>query len=151
MELLVKRNASAKGATIGALFVDGVQECFTLEDVVREPAGQENVFRTAPEHDAWVATWKIPNVTAMPRGRYRVIITFSPHFGCLLPLLVDVPGYTAVRIHWGNKAADTDGCLLVGQTTEGNLVYKSKAAFDVLFPKVQASIAAGEDVFLTVS
>lgn len=145
MDIFVARDPSTQGATIGTLTLDGFN-CFTLEDEVREPGGSDTAVTPA-----WVATWKVPNVTAIPRGRYRVVITASPHFGCDLPLLVNVPGYTAVRIHWGNKAADTDGCILVGQTTEGNIIYKSKAAFDVLFPKIKAAIAAGQDVFITVS
>jgi hypothetical protein len=138
VEILVKRNPSKQGATIGRMSVDGVEECYTLEDDVREVPDQP------------VSAWKIQNVTAIPRGRYQVTITHSPHFGCDLPLLSNVPGYTAVRIHWGNKAADTDGCLLVGQTTEGNLIYKSKAAFEVLFPKIQAALAANVPVYVTV-
>jgi hypothetical protein len=144
VEILVKRNPSKQGATIGRMSVDGVEECYTLEDEVREP---ETSYTKTP---AWVLGWKIPNITAIPRGRYQVTITHSPHFGCDLPLLSNVPGYTAVRIHWGNKAADTDGCLLVGQTTEGNLIYKSKAAFEVLFPKIQAALAANVPVYVTV-
>lgn len=146
MEILVQRGQSKQGATIGRMSVAFPEQqaafssvCYTLEDEVREVPGQA------------VSLWKVQDKTAIPRGRYRVIITFSPHFGCDLPLLVDVPGFTSIRIHWGNKPADTDGCILVGQTTEGNLIYKSKAAFDVLFPQIQAAIAAGHDVFLTVS
>lgn len=159
MEILVKRNPSAKGATIGEMFVDGVRECYTLEDEVREPHTCDGYNSCLcgkcadglhPTLDAWVASWKIQNVTAIPRGRYQVTITHSPHFGCDLPLLSNVPGYTAVRIHWGNKAADTDGCLLVGQTSEGNLIYKSKAAFDSLFPNIKAALAANVHVFVTV-
>lgn len=144
MEILVKRGPSKQGATIGELFVDGVRECYTLEDEVREPGADVAIT------PAWVLSWKIPNVTAIPRGRYQVTITHSPHFGCDLPLLLNVPGYTAVRIHWGNKAADTDGCILVGQTSEANLIYKSKAAFDILFPKIKAVLAANVPVYVTV-
>lgn len=149
MEILVKRHPSAKGATIGELFVDGVRECYTLEDEVREP--DSSIGRPMASWDIivkWVLSWKIQNVTAIPRGRYPVTITHSPHFGCDLPLLSNVPGYTAVRIHWGNKAADTDGCILVGLITEGNLIYNSKAAFGMLFPKIKA--AANVPVFVTV-
>lgn len=148
MEITVQRDASKQGATIGTLTVDGFS-CFTLEDEVREPnEGRPTVWAKLV---SWVLSWKIQNRTAIPRGRYSVIITPSPHFGCDLPILAGVPGFTAVRIHWGNKAADTDGCILVGQTTEANLIYKSKAAFDVLFPKIKAAINAGEEVFISIA
>lgn len=138
MEISVKRGPSLQGATIGELFVDGVFQCFTLEDTVREVAGEP------------VSAWKKQNITAIPRGRFQVTITHSPHFGCDLPLLINVPGFTAVRIHWGNKAADTDGCILVGQTKEANLIYKSKDAFDALFPKIKGAIDGNIPVHLTV-
>lgn len=147
MEISVKRGPSVQGATIGELSVDGVPECLTLEDEVRQ-VGNGTGWTHA---ENWVQSWKIQNVTAIPRGRYRVIITFSEHFGCSLPRLLNVPGFTFVRIHWGNKAADTDGCLLVGQTKEGNLIYKSRDAFKALFPKIQAAIKAGQEVWVTVA
>lgn len=138
MEITVTRHASLQGATLGRLQCADFN-CWTLEDEVREIPGQP------------VASWKIQNVTAIPRGRYEVIITFSPHFGHDLPLLVNVPGYSGVRIHPGNKAGDTEGCILVGLTAEGNLIYKSRAAFEALFPKIQAAIKAGENVYITVA
>lgn len=138
MEIMVERQPSALGATLGKLYVDGVFECYTLEDQVREVEGEP------------VSEWKIQDVTAIPRGRYSVSLTSSPHFGCILPLLNDVPGYSAVRIHWGNTAKDTDGCILVGQTTEGNVVYKSKAAFAALYPKIQAALADNQRVYVTM-
>lgn len=147
MEITVTRAPSLKGATLGEMCVNGTHECYTLEDEVREKSNP-GVWRTM---DEYVASWKIPKVTAIPRGRYHVTVTFSPHFNRLLPLINDVPGYTGVRIHPGNKAADTDGCILVGQTKESNLVYQSKAAFDVLFPKIQAAIARGEQVFISIA
>lgn len=149
MEIKVTRDPSKQGATIGTMTVDGAFECFTLEDEVREPSeGRPSVWEQLV---AWVLSWKQQNITAIPRGRYEVSITFSPHFSRELPLLNGVPGYSAVRIHNGNKAADTDGCLLVGQTREANLIYKSVAALDVLFPKIQAAIAAGSNVFVNVA
>lgn len=137
MEITVTRAASFQGATLGRLQCGDIQ-CWTLEDQVREVTGQP------------VQSWKIQNVTAIPRGRYQVTITHSLHFGCDLPLLSNVPGFTAVRIHWGNKAADTDGCILVGLTSQGNLIYESRKAFEQLFPKIKAAIAAGEHVYITV-
>ena len=74
-------------------------ECFicdTLEPPVR-PAGV-----------------RIKGKTAVPAGVYRVIVNRSPRFGRLLPLLVGVPGMVGIRIHRGNTAADTAGCILPG-------------------------------------
>jgi hypothetical protein len=149
LEIHVTRRPTIQGATIGDLDA-GVFRCYTLEDAVREPASVVWPGDGEPKTTAeWVQSWKIPHVTAIPRGRYELIITPSEHFGCDLPLLLNVPGYTAVRIHWGNKAADTDGCILLGLTTQANLIYESKAAFKVFFPILKAALARGP-AFITV-
>lgn len=151
MEINVTRAPSVKGATIGRLSIDGLFLCYTLEDEVREPTSLLGYPYGPNAKTEWVKSWKIQNVTAIPRGRYKIVLHNSPHFGCVLPMLVDVPGYEYVLIHWGNASKDTDGCILVGLTTEANLIYKSRAAFALVFPKIEAALAAKEDVFLSIS
>lgn len=118
MKLVLDRQDYTNESTIGKLFVDGVFECYVLEDVVRQGA-------------------KVFGETAIPQGTYEVIITQSPRFKRLLPLLVKVPGYEGVRIHPGNTAKDTEGCLLVGTGHQANMVTDSKTAFNKLFAKLE--------------
>jgi len=116
MNLKLVRGPSRLGATIGELLIDGVHECYTCEDEVRAE--------------------KIPGCTAIPAGRYKVMITFSPRFGCNMPLLVGVPGFEGIRIHPGNTPADTEGCILVGQTRGEASVGRSRAAYQALLGKL---------------
>jgi hypothetical protein len=139
MLLEVKREPSANGCTLGSLFVDGEFECFTLEDVVRE----------VPE--LAVEKWKVPDETAIPTGTYDVIVNMSEHFQKLLPLLLNVPGFEGVRIHSGNVAADTEGCILVGKRRSATAVLASRAAFNPLFAKIKAAIARGETVRIGIT
>lgn len=138
MKLLLERRATADGATIGELFVDGVFECFTLEDAVREIPGQP------------VSTWKIPGETAIPRGEYPISITYSNRFKRNMPLLESVPGFAGIRIHAGNTSEDTEGCLLVGRTAAAKTVGESRAAYAVLYGKIQAAIDAGDSVRIEI-
>lgn len=131
MELLLQRQPSADGCTLGVLFVDGVRECWTLEDVVRSGS-------------------KVPGQTAIPAGRYRVVITLSNRFGRQLPLLCDVPGFEGIRIHPGNIAANTDGCVLVGQDKAVDSILGSRLALAALQPKIAGALARHEDVFITI-
>ena len=117
MNLRLIRRWPKATCTIGELLVDGAWFCFTLEDVER------------PE--------KIPGETAIPAGRYKVIITHSQRFDRELPLLVDVPGFTGIRIHAGNTDADTRGCILVGKRTLENAIGESRAALDDLMEKLR--------------
>jgi hypothetical protein len=132
MDLLLQRRSSSDGCTLGQLFVDGRAQCFTLEDVVR--AGP-----------------KLAGMTAIPFGRYRVVITKSQRFGRMLPLLLEVPSFTGVRIHCGNMAADTEGCILVGQTPiSASAIGSSRLALDALLPQIADALARGDEVWLTV-
>lgn len=139
MLLEVRREPSAQGCTLGSLYVDGEFECFTLEDVIRE----------IPEEV--VEKWKVAGETAIPSGTYRVIVTMSTRFAKLLPLLVDVPGFQGVRIHSGNVAGDTEGCILVGRRQEAASVLDSRLAFRALFAKIQAAIERDEPVHIRIT
>lgn len=113
MKLELIRDRSTDKATTGRLLIDGVFQCWTLEDIVR-PA-------------------KIAHVTAIPSGTYKVTITESARFKRRLPLLMDVPGFDGIRIHPGNCAADTDGCILVGTSKTLDWISGSRSAFESLF------------------
>lgn len=142
MEFFVRRKLLRPADTLGDFFIGDSRQCYTLEPKVREILGQP------------VESWKVQNHTAIPVGRYQVIINYSPHFQCLMPLLVGVPGFQGVRVHWGNTAADTDGCILVGsQENLGDMdeVLQSRAAFQPIFHQLDTAIAAGDQVWLTVS
>lgn len=127
MKIELLRDARVLNATLGKLFVDGVYRCETLEDVVR--AGP-----------------KIHGQTAIPAGEYKVIVNISNRFKRPLPLLLDVPGFEGVRIHPGNTAADTEGCILVGRGRDRNIVTDSRAAFGPLFNDIVEAKARGETV-----
>ncbi len=142
MELLLKRHTLTDVSTIGDLFVDGVKECFILEDPVRE------VYEDGDWY--WRSDYKIPEKTAIPSGRYRIIINHSNRFDTDLPLLLDVPDFTGIRIHPGNWAHNTEGCLLPGQSAGDNAVWHSRDAFNPLFEKIKTALDNSEDVFITI-
>jgi len=140
MELTLTRTNKNDVCTLGDLLIDGQPECHTLEDVVREVAGES------------VSAWKVPGATAIPTGRFRVVIDFSNRFQRLMPHILDVPGFAGIRIHKGNTAADTEGCILLGQVESGSTaIAQSTAAFDAFFPKLEAALDAGQDVWITVA
>ena len=139
MRLELIRDTFHEHETLGQLFIDGVLECQTLEDKVREVEGQP------------VGSWKIHGETAIPRGGYPVRMTLSNRFKKVLPILLGVPGYDGVRIHSGNTQEDTSGCILVGVSRGANSVNDSRDASRSLNRKIQAAIDAGERVSLEVS
>ena len=132
MNLSLLRDVLTPEFTLGRLSVDGTEECYTVEDAVRDGP-------------------KIPGKTAIPAGHYKVIITYSPRFKRSLPLLVAVPGFDGVRIHPGNTAADTEGCILPGRIRTQDGVGESRLAFDALYPQLVEALDAGEPVWLEIT
>lgn len=130
MNLVLKRHLSNDFCTHGDLFVGDEWECCTLEDVVREI--------------------KIPGQTAIPAGRYRVIINLSNRYKHDLPLLQDVPNFTGVRIHAGNTAANTEGCILVGKERGPTTIMQSRAALVPLQAKIQKALDYGDPVYINI-
>ena len=127
MVLEILRKWQIGDATIGELRLDGEFECFTLEDRWRPP--------TEP---------KVPGETCVPAGRYEVVVTWSERFRARLPLLLDVPGFSGIRIHAGNTDKDTAGCLLVGRRRVGATIEDSGAALARLLPQIKEAVVSGK-------
>lgn len=134
MELTLKRKYCKPSYTIGHLYIDGKYICDTLEDVVRDLVTEK----------------KVKGRTAIPAGRYRVILNWSPRFGKVLPLLLLVPQFDGVRIHSGNTAADTEGCILVGENRERGKVLNSRATMDRLMQVLISANNRQEEIWITV-
>lgn len=132
MDIAIKRIYKGAEYTVGRLSIDSKYFCDTLEDAVRAPGV------------------KVRGKTAVPEGRYRVVLTESPRFKRILPLLVDVPNFEGVRIHPGNTAKDTEGCLLVGFNQVKGKVVSSRATFQKLFEKLWAADQAGEEIWTEI-
>lgn len=136
MELKLLRDTFTDTTSIGKLSINGIFECFTLEDTDRH-------LETNPSA-------KIKGLTAIPRGKYKLELRFSPHFNAVTPHLLDVPNYEYVLIHWGNYAKDTDGCILVGQTKGVDFIGHSRDEFAQLMKKLKVAFDANEEVTIEV-
>lgn len=130
MELKLIRDTFTEDSTIGKLYINNTYFSETLEDKVRDV--------------------KIQNVTAIPYGRYEVIVNFSNRFQQLMPLLINVPNYEGVRIHFGNYSKDTEGCILLGETRATNFIGNSKSAF-AKFMATLKKLAKTEKIFITIT
>lgn len=138
MKLELHRRTLGENATIGDLYVDGVFECHTLEDVARDlgPDGSGKVW----------------GKTAIPAGTYKVVISMSPKFGHLMIRLLDVPFFDGILMHKGNTDENTEGCILVARDIAGpDLVTHSTEAYDHFYPMVQEAFDRGNDIFITIT
>ena len=147
MDLILQRIAKRKGYTIGHLYIReniideysaGTAEryfCDTLEPTWRDY-----------EHGAY----KMKGKSAIPEGRYAVVISYSPKFKAWLPILLGVPMFEGIRIHAGNSAKDTQGCILVGRNQRVGEVLESRKWLYELKMKIVEAKDRGEAVWITI-
>jgi hypothetical protein len=130
MKLKLFRVILTDKTTIGKLFIDGVFFCYTLEDAVR-PKGV-----------------KIKGQTAICSGLHSLTLGWSPRFKQLMPYIYNQIDFNTiddghgavfkgVRIHWGNYAKDTEGCILVGSTKSKDFIGNSKVTYRKLMEKLE--------------
>ena len=155
MELILKRIAKRKTYTIGRLYIaqeindsdkeehpglrqpltEGLQICDTLEPTWR---------------DYQNGAYKVKGRSAIPEGRYAVVISYSPKFKQWLPILLGVPKFEGIRIHAGNCSEDTEGCILVGKNREVGKVLDSRIWVHRLKQQIVEAKDRGEAVWITV-
>ena len=118
MKLQLKRLYSKPDYTIGKLYIDGVYFCDTIKDTDR------GLYQTMPITE--IKAKKKQDITAIPYGEYKVVLSMSPRFRKVLPEILNVPGFTGVRIHSGNTQYDSSGCLILGKNTVKGKVTNSR-------------------------
>jgi len=142
INLLLDRFYIGPKYTVGRLAVDGMYLCDTLEDVVRDLNMDGDLDDSGEE--------KIYGETAIPFGRYRVLITRSPKFKRELPEILDVHNFTSIRIHAGNSTDDTAGCILVGENKiKGHLV-RSRYWETQLVERLKYFLLYGHDIWINI-
>lgn len=131
VELRLSRDFSSSSTTLGVLFQGPRKICYTLEDAVRDNA-------------------KIPGETAIPAGRYKVVLDKSPRFGREMPRLLDVPGFSGVRIHGGNTHRDTSGCILVAHVRNNRTLSIYGSAETKVTAIVRRTLRLGGEVWIEI-
>lgn len=121
MNLTLTRKELKEDCTIGELSIDGVFFCYTVEDKDRG--------LTSEISKEEIEKKKIYGITAIPKGTYNMVVNMSNRFKKEMPLLLNVKGFEGIRIHAGNTAVDSLGCILVGLTKTSVGVGYSRLAF----------------------
>lgn len=137
MELSLHRQNCYPDCTEGRLSIDGITfACDTIEPPF---------VRLRSKAD------KLPNGTAIPVGRYRVILAVSPRFKRVLPRLENVPFFDGILIHSGNTAEDSRGCILVGIKDRRAHVSTSRVTLVNLMSYLDKAQERGEPIYITIT
>lgn len=153
MEIVVYRKYKKASYTVGRLSIDGTFICNTMEDADR---GLDDGMP-----DWMIRNKKIPNVTAIPTGRYEVdMSTVSPRFSqkqfymdvCQgkLPRLKNVKGFEGILIHTGNDETHSSGCILVGLNKQKGKLTDSKETFKKIYALMKVAHDRGETIYITI-
>ena len=134
MRLTLVRTYRQGGYTSGVLFAGEEMMAHTLEPPWRNLRMER----------------KVKGQTAIPEGIYRVVLAPSMRFGRKMPRLLDVPGFKAILIHWGNTVADTQGCILVGRRDKNGTLRDSRRTFEKLYQRLRQAEEAEDSVRLIV-
>ena len=156
MELILTRIAKRKTYTIGRLSLSPDPSPVERGEPKASPTGGglEGAYFCDTLEPTWRdyanGAYKVKGRSAIPEGRYAVVISYSPKFKQWLPILLGVPKFEGIRIHAGNTAKDTEGCILVGQNREVGKVLDSRKWLYGLKQKIVEAKDRGEAVWITI-
>lgn len=118
INLLLIRDTFSKKSTIGELFLNGERICDTLEN-------------------PWLDNQR--NISCIPEGEYKVRLRLPRESATreyIHLLIKDVPNRDFILVHRGNYPSQTQGCVLVGLSSEQDVVYNSTLAMDLLIKEL---------------
>ena len=143
MKLTVVRTQFGTDATNGLLFIDGIFECYTLEDQYQAVKVMHETC--IPEGTYDIKFRKTGGFHSKYSERYK-----NAHYGMLH--VQDVPNFTYILIHTGNTDEHTSGCLFVGETqqdleiSKDGFIGSSTVAYKKMYAKVAGQLLQGKPV-----
>ena len=130
MRILVDRKWKTNDYTIGVMYINGTRFSDTLED-------KDRGLKDTMTEDS-IKQKKVYGKTAIPTGEYKIKMTYSPKFvnrvwgkkysGKVIQIM-NVKGFSGVRIHPGNIPEESLGCIFPGRNLEKGKVLQSTAYY----------------------
>lgn len=152
MEILIDRKYKKDDYTIGIVYINGKYFSESLEDCDR--GLKQNMS------DTEIKFRKVYGKTAIPTGTYELRMTYSPKFkdrawgkkyGGKVIQLMNVKGFTGVRVHPLNTAEDSLGCIGVGRNLKkGQILQATEYYYRLLDSYVLPALQKGEGVYITI-
>lgn len=131
MQVLIDRKWKKDTYTIGRVYIDGTFFCNSMEDKdrgLRQDMQESTIKRL-----------KVYGETAIPTGQYIIKMTYSPKYKRIMPQVLDVKGFSGIRIHSGNTAKDSLGCILLGKNTAKGIITESRKTCEAFEQRLVAN------------
>ena len=142
MKIDIIRDTFTNVSTIGKMYINDTYFCNTLEDVDRDLLSTTTLKE--------IKDVKVYGQTAIPYGRYEVILSYSDKFKRYLPPQLNVAWYAGSRIHAGNNSVETLGCILVGEKREKDKILESTKAMTRLLTLISKA-SKQEKIVVTIT
>ena len=142
IKLTLKRFAFKDKYTIGRLYINGLYFCDTLEDKDR------GLYDWLSE--GYIKEIKVKHQTAIPYGIYKVLWSYSPKYKRMMPEVLNVKGFSGIRIHSGNTADDSSGCILLGLNKEKGKVLDSRKTCEKFYEIIEECYNKGASIQLEI-
>tara|TARA_Y100000004_G_scaffold178674_1_gene221477 strand:- start:25 stop:612 length:588 start_codon:yes stop_codon:yes gene_type:complete len=143
MKLTVVRHQFGTDATCGILYINGVFECYTLEDQYQEVKQMHETCIDDGLYEIKFKKWG--GFHNKYKERYG-----ADHYGMLH--IQNVPNFSDILIHTGNTDEHTSGCLLLGETQQDldmgkdGFIGASKNAYLKAYKKIAKELLIGTKV-----
>jgi len=148
LEIRIDRGWRKENYTVSRVFVDGVRfgdgkhYCNALEDKDRGLTSDMSVDE--------IVRRKVYGKTAIPAGRYKVTMSWSPRFRKMMPHVEAVKGFTGIRLHPLNTAEQSEGCIGFGANDRVGWISQSKYWTGMITDMIETTLKSGHEVWLQV-
>lgn len=152
MKILVERKWKKETYTISTVCINGVRFSEAVEDKDR---GLNSTMS-----EAYINSRKVYGKTAIPTGTYEIKLTYSPKFnntawgkkyGGKVPQIMNVKGFSGIRIHPLNSASDSYGCLGFGRNTvKGKVTQATEYYYKLMDNYIMPAIKKNEKIEITI-
>ena len=142
MKVKIERKWKKDTYTIGNVYINGLWFCNSLEDKDRgltSKMSEEEIFDV-----------KVKGETAIPSGLYNLAYTYSPKLHKYAPLVLNVKGFSGIRIHSGNTDKDSEGCIILGLNKKKGEVINSRYTCNNFYHMVEDALDKGQLVTLEI-
>lgn len=147
MKLNLVRSIYTKKSTIGKLFINGIQYCYTLEDTIRGLNEEKIYGETAIPEGTYEITYRTES--KMLEDVYKTKYADIKNERGML-WIRNIPGFEYVYIHIGNYPTDTLGCILLGMSKGIDFIGDSTKAYKTVYPIIADELDKGNKVYITI-